>query len=89
MDKELEILRGEIDETDKALLDCFARRMEISKKIGEYKRAHELTVYAPERERELLARVGKLAGTELSPYAVRLYDTILLLSREYQSDGEK
>lgn len=41
---ELDALRGEIDQIDHELLELLAKRMEISKKIGEYKKAHNMMV---------------------------------------------
>ncbi len=41
---ELDALRAEIDHIDSELLDLLAKRMEVSKKIGEYKRAHNMMV---------------------------------------------
>lgn len=41
---ELEALRSEIDQIDSEIIDLLAKRMEISKKIGEYKKAHNMMV---------------------------------------------
>lgn len=41
---ELDALRRDIDHVDSELLDLLAKRMEISKKIGEYKKAHNMMV---------------------------------------------
>ncbi len=41
---ELDSLRTEIDHIDSELIDLLAKRMEISKKIGEYKKAHNMMV---------------------------------------------
>ncbi len=41
---ELDSLRSEIDHIDSELLDLLAKRMDISKKIGEYKKAHNMMV---------------------------------------------
>lgn len=41
---ELDSLRSEIDQLDTELIDLLAKRMEISKKIGEYKKAHNMMV---------------------------------------------
>ncbi len=41
---ELDALRSDIDHIDNELLDLLAKRMEISKKIGEYKKAHNMMV---------------------------------------------
>ena len=41
---ELDALRGEIDQIDSELLDLLAKRMGVSKKIGEYKKEHNMMV---------------------------------------------
>ncbi len=41
---ELDSLRSDIDHIDAELLELLAKRMEISKKIGEYKKAHNMMV---------------------------------------------
>ncbi|MBO5445746.1 MAG: bifunctional 3-deoxy-7-phosphoheptulonate synthase/chorismate mutase type II [Muribaculaceae bacterium] len=41
---ELDSLRGEIDQVDNEILDLLAKRMEISKRIGEYKKQHNMMV---------------------------------------------
>ena len=82
---ELQQLRQKIDDIDEELIRLFAQRMEVSKAIGAYKKERDLPIFVPQREREKLADVATLAG-ELSSYAVRLYETIFALSREYQSE---
>ncbi len=41
---ELDSMRGEIDQIDNELLDLLAKRMEISKRIGVYKKEHNMMV---------------------------------------------
>lgn len=41
---ELDALRGDIDQIDHELLELLAKRMEISTKIGEYKKSHNMMV---------------------------------------------
>lgn len=52
----LAALRGEIDTLDDRLFLLLARRMEISREIGRYKRAHGVPVLQTQRYAELLAR---------------------------------
>lgn len=54
----LEALRKEIDECDNSLLELLARRMRISREIGSYKKAHEMTVVQPYRYNEILEKRG-------------------------------
>ena len=56
-DKDEEILldlRKEIDEIDDELLNLIAKRMNISEKIGEFKKQHNLTVLQMERWKSVL-----------------------------------
>ena len=49
-------LRAEIDRADDELLALLARRMEIARRIGSFKRLHAMPVLQPARYDELLAR---------------------------------
>lgn len=51
----LSIWRGQIDTVDTEMLELLARRMEISGKIGEYKREHEIPVLQPDRYNDVIA----------------------------------
>lgn len=55
-------LRMRIDEIDDSLLELLARRMEVSRAIGEYKRRNNVSVVQPERYSELLRRRAADAG---------------------------
>ncbi len=52
----LDELRRRIDECDGELLDLLARRMRISREIGQYKKEHAMPVLQPLRYEEILAR---------------------------------
>jgi chorismate mutase len=40
----LEVLRGEMDSADSILLEALGKRIEITKKLGEYKKSHNMTI---------------------------------------------
>lgn len=64
----LSALRGQIDEVDTALLDLLERRLRLVAEVGEVKGRHGLPIYAPDREREMIARRrGEALGRGLSP----------------------
>ncbi len=84
--EELEKLRGEIDEVDAQLVELFRRRMDITRRVGEYKAARGLPVLDQERERQVLRKKGELAGTALRPAVTTLFQTIMALSRRQQRD---
>ena len=66
---ELNWLRAEIDELDEALLESVAQRMEVSQRIGAWKKTHGMTPLQPERFQLLLERLKekgeKREGTSL------------------------
>lgn len=82
---ELKELRNQIDEIDDQLVTLFAKRMNIAAAIGDYKKANNLPVFVPAREREKLKDVGEKAGPEMSNYTRVLYSMLFELSRSYQS----
>ena len=47
-------LRQQIDECDNALIELLARRMRISREIGQYKKEHNMTVVQTSRYNEIL-----------------------------------
>ncbi|MFZ7199634.1 bifunctional chorismate mutase/prephenate dehydrogenase [Avibacterium avium] len=50
----LKELRTEIDTLDQELLQLFAKRLALVKKVGEIKHQHGLPIYVPNREAEML-----------------------------------
>lgn len=82
---DLSHLRNEIDAIDKELVKLFCARMNLSAQVADYKKAKDLPIYHPQREREILEIVGSLAGSDLEDYTRELYTEIFRLSRKYQS----
>ena len=83
---DLKELRREIDAVDRQMVELFRRRMEITRQVGEYKAAHGLPVLDQARERQVLTEKGELAGEKLRPAVIKLYQTIMALSRRQQRD---
>ena len=63
---ELTDIRAQIDATDKALVDLFVKRMELSAQVADSKKANHLPSHVPAREREILQEVAKLAGPDMA-----------------------
>ena len=82
--KDLSTLRDNSNEIDNKIVELWAQRMECSLKIAEYKKENNLPVIDEKREKELLDRVGAMAGEELDHYCRELYEKIMTLSRDYQ-----
>ena len=83
---ELQKLRQDIDEIDEQLVGLFRRRMDVTRRVGEYKRERGIPVLDQARERQVLQNKGELAGEGLRPAVITLYQTIMALSRRQQRD---
>lgn len=82
---ELTEYRARIDAMDRELVRLFEERMDITQKVGEYKRSHGLPVLDPQREREVLsAKAALVENAALKADVVALYETIMGLSRRQQ-----
>lgn len=68
----LDELRGQIDRVDEELLELLARRMNISREIGDYKRQNKIPVIQPERYNMLMEkRVSDGERLNLTPEFTR------------------
>jgi chorismate mutase/prephenate dehydratase len=79
-------LRNDINAIDEEICKLFVRRMNTAVKIAEYKKANGLPVLDAERERAVLQKVSDLTGEEFEAYARTLYQTIMDLSKAYQTE---
>ena len=82
---DLQDYRKEIDAIDDELVRLFSKRMDVAARIADYKKAENLPIFVPAREREKLADVAQKAGTEMANYTRVLYSMLFELSRSYQS----
>lgn len=82
--KDLQTLRVEIDATDRQIIELFARRMDICGQVAQYKAAHGIAIYAPEREAQVLEALAGKTTPEMLPYTRRLFQVLMDLSKEYQ-----
>ena len=83
---DLKDYRNQLDTIDDQMAALFKQRMEIVRKVADYKKETNTPVMAAGREREILYRVTGLCGEDLEEYTKILYSTILELSRDYQED---
>jgi chorismate mutase len=60
--------------------------MEIAAQIAAYKKKHNMAVYHPDREREVLDRVTSMSDSEMEQYIESLYATLFELSKKYQTE---
>ena len=77
-DVELNWLRAEIDELDETLWDTIAARMEVSKRIGEWKKAHGVAPLQPERYQTIVERINELTNERglSTDFALRIWEII-------------
>ena len=78
-------LRSKIDSIDQQLVRLFVERMDIAEQIGAYKKANNLPIFDPGRERAKLQDVAEKAGPEMAQYTRVLYAMLFELSRGHQS----
>ena len=78
-------IRQDIDNIDRQLVDLFCQRMALAAQVADYKKANNLPIFVPGRERDILQRVAEQAGPEMDDYARTLYSMLFELSRSYQA----
>ena len=78
IEDELALLRQQIDDCDHELLAVLARRMNVSREIGRYKKAQNLRVLQPARYKDMIrARLDEASSLNLShDFIERLIQTI-------------
>ncbi|MBO7504382.1 MAG: chorismate mutase [Clostridia bacterium] len=76
--------RNKIDEIDDKIVDLFARRMDVAAEIAAVKKAENLPVFDPRREREKLKDVISKTPDGLKDDIAVLYPLIFELSRNHQ-----
>jgi chorismate mutase len=82
---EIDDLRRAIDDIDRRILELVQERVRAVLAVGDYKRKHHLTVYDPERERALLARLSSLATPPLDGDTVRrIFERLIDESRRIE-----
>ena len=82
---DLSELRSEINQIDDEILRLFLRRMEVAGQVADYKREHNLPIYQPQREREILKKVADKAGPDQGGYARVLFSMLMELSKSAQN----
>ena len=82
---DLSEIRKDIDAIDDELVRLFCERMNLSAKVADYKKANNMPIFVPARERAILQKVAEKAGPEFGNYTRVLYSMIFELSRSYQS----
>ena len=90
----IEDWRRKIDEIDRRLVELLNERTKCAIEIGKIKKARNLSVYAPEREREILNRIkeantGPLNDERLQRLFERIMDECRQVERVEHEKGKK
>ena len=75
-DTELNWLRAEIDELDERLWDTIAARMDVSKRIGEWKKEHGVAPLQPERYQAIVERLRVIGYGLDEAFMLRVWEQI-------------
>jgi len=81
---DLQELRKKIDDIDDKLVELFEERMDVSAKIAEYKKEHNMPVFDPAREQQKLCEISGKAKKKNIAYVAALYSLLFDLSRAEQ-----
>ncbi len=86
--KDLLEIREQINSIDNQIITLWKERMALSLEVAKYKKENNLPILDEKREKELLDRIGNLAGEELNAYSRELYEKIMSISRSYQEEKD-
>ena len=82
---ELELMRIKIDEIDDKLLVLFKERLEVSKKIGLLKKKHNMKIFDPQREQEIIDSCTQNVSDDEKKYIEKFLKNLMDISKEVQS----
>ena len=78
-------LRNSIDDIDNQIFELFAKRYDISKKIGELKSTYKIPIDDGSRENAIIKRISNDYKNKIKPeHAEVLLKTIFLISKDIQ-----
>ena len=81
MEKRLKRYRSRIDVIDRRIVRLLKNRYELVQIIGEIKRNEGLAVVQPERENEVLERIGRLVqAREIREFVTSVYRAVFRAS---------
>ena len=86
MEKDLNYYRNELDIIDLEMQELFQKRMQIVKKIANYKTQNNLSTYDRTRENTQLENIVQNKDKIVSSYYPEVFKSILKVSKDYQKD---
>lgn len=82
----LDKYRKQIDRIDNKFVKLFQKRMDVAKKVGEYKKEHGMQIFVAEREKAILKkRTSQIKNSEYKKYAADFFENLMRISRNLQS----
>lgn len=85
--KSLEECRIEIDRIDREMLRLFEERMDVAKDVAIYKKAHNLELFHPEREREVIAKCKDyVKNPRYKKYVEEYMNKLMDISKQVQNE---
>lgn len=85
--KTLEECRIEIDAIDQQIIKLFEQRMNVAKDVVTYKLAHNMEIFQPQREQEVLEKnANRIENSNLKEYGKRFAQAVMDLSKDYQTE---
>ncbi|MEA4920004.1 MAG: chorismate mutase [Clostridiaceae bacterium] len=83
---QLEKARKDINEIDDRMRELFARRLEASARVLEYKRGCGMPIFDPEREAQVIANgLGRIDNPLFAGYYKRFITCLMDISKDYQA----
>ncbi len=82
---DLQELRNEIDGIDSEILKLFSKRMEVCRRVAEYKKENNIPVMQSGREKKVIERVRENAPDNLKDGAAMLFQNIMDISKCLQN----
>ncbi len=83
--EKLEEIRKQIDGVDAKMADLFEQRMELSRQIHAFKKAHGLGIHDPSREETIIRRNSeRVSDPDIREYYVNFQKQVIALSRDWQ-----
>lgn len=81
---DLDNLRLQINEIDNSILELIQKRMDISIKVGEYKKKNNMEVFDPKREKDLITRLSSQNSLD-EEFITEIWNSIMNYSKKLQS----
>ena len=78
-------MRKKIDEIDDKLLLLFKERLEVSKKIGLLKKKHNMKIFDPQREQEIIDNCTQNVNGDEKIYIEKFLRNLMDISKEVQN----